>query len=202
MSWTDERVERLSTLWLEGRSASQIAAELGGGVSRNAVIGKVHRLGLSGRAVPPAAEAAPRVPDATEAEVPVEVLLVEAPGVVEAAPMPESTPAREVEAACAAPADRPEIRAAVSPAPMPEPIHFDLPALRPRDVLLPLSDRVTILELGASMCRWPIGDPTSAEFRFCGCRATGTLPYCQEHARLAFQPVADRRRPDRLIRIA
>ena len=49
MSWTEERVERLSRLWLEGRSASQIAGELGEGVTRNAVIGKVHRLGLSGR---------------------------------------------------------------------------------------------------------------------------------------------------------
>ncbi len=200
MSWTDERVERLSTLWLEGRSASQIAAELGGGVTRNAVIGKVHRLGLSGRALPPAADAAPRVPDAVEAEPRVEAPVAEA--VVDAAPAPEAVLAVEVEAACAAPVEIPEIRAAVPTAPVAEPIQFDLPALRAKDVVIPLSDRVTILELGASMCRWPIGDPTSAEFRFCGCRATGTLPYCQEHARLAFQPVADRRRPERLIRIA
>ena len=48
MSWTDERVELLRKLWTEGHSASQIAAQLGG-VTRNAVIGKVHRLGLSGR---------------------------------------------------------------------------------------------------------------------------------------------------------
>jgi GcrA cell cycle regulator len=51
MSWTDERVELLKRLWSEGLSASQIAAELGG-VTRNAVIGKVHRLSLSGRAKP------------------------------------------------------------------------------------------------------------------------------------------------------
>ena len=49
MSWTDERVELLKKLWSDGLSASQIAAELGG-ITRNAVIGKVHRLGLSGRA--------------------------------------------------------------------------------------------------------------------------------------------------------
>ena len=49
MSWTDERVELLKKLWADGLSASQIAAELGG-ITRNAVIGKVHRLGLSGRA--------------------------------------------------------------------------------------------------------------------------------------------------------
>src|SRR5437016_7824766 len=58
MSWTDERVELLKKLWADGLSASQIAAELGG-ITRNAVIGKVHRLGLSGRAKSPSS-AAPR----------------------------------------------------------------------------------------------------------------------------------------------
>jgi GcrA cell cycle regulator len=58
MSWTDERVETLKKLWADGHSASQIAAELGG-ITRNAVIGKVHRLGLSGRAKSPSS-AAPR----------------------------------------------------------------------------------------------------------------------------------------------
>src|SRR5450631_3300363 len=60
MSWTDERVELLRQLWLDGRSASQISAELGLGITRNAVIGKVHRLGLSGRAKS-ATPATPRV---------------------------------------------------------------------------------------------------------------------------------------------
>ena len=50
--WTEDRVGALKKLWLEGQSASQIAKQLGGGVTRNAVIGKVHRLGLSGRAAP------------------------------------------------------------------------------------------------------------------------------------------------------
>src|SRR5674476_385108 len=58
MSWTDERVALLTKLWADGLSASQIAAELGG-VTRNAVIGKVHRLGLSGRAKSPSS-ASPR----------------------------------------------------------------------------------------------------------------------------------------------
>ena len=58
MTWTDERVELLKKLWADGLSASQIAAELGG-ITRNAVIGKVHRLGLSGRAKSPSS-AAPR----------------------------------------------------------------------------------------------------------------------------------------------
>jgi GcrA cell cycle regulator len=62
MGWTDERVELLKKLWADGLSASQIAAELGG-ITRNAVIGKVHRLGLSGRAKTPATTAPrPRKP--------------------------------------------------------------------------------------------------------------------------------------------
>ena len=195
MSWTDERVERLSTMWLEGRSASQIAAELGEGVSRNAVIGKVHRLGLSGRAVPPAADAVPlRTRIAAPSEIRVDpVVPSEAPAA------PAEPTAMVVSLAVAHAVD--DVAAVLEATP--EPITIDLPALRVgKDVSIPVSDRVTILELSGSMCRWPIGDPTSAEFRFCGCRAVGTLPYCQEHARVAFQPVADRRRTDRMVRIA
>ncbi len=192
MSWTDERVERLSTLWLEGRSASQIATELGEGVSRNAVIGKVHRLGLSGRATPPATEAAPPRPR----DLPVPEPRIEITPVAAAYALP-------VEAPVESPAPQVVAEAAVARQPAPEPITFDLPVLRAKkESLIPVSDRVTILELNGSMCRWPIGDPTSAEFRFCGCRAMGTLPYCQDHARVAFQPVADRRRTERMIRIA
>ena len=210
MSWTEERVERLSTMWLEGRSASQIAAELGEGVSRNAVIGKVHRLGLSGRAVPPAADGAPP----RNREVPPPEPRLEAAAPLDPAPVETSEPvlaSAQVEDAAIHAID--DVAAVIDATP--EPIAFDLPALRATPRLrtapalraaqtsaLPISDRVTILELSGSMCRWPIGDPTSADFRFCGCRAVGTLPYCQDHARVAFQPVADRRRNERMIRIA
>ena len=173
MSWTEERVERLSRLWLEGRSASQIAAELGEGVTRNAVIGKVHRLGLSGR--DPAPVEAPQ-------------LRAKAPAAAEPIALP---PILE------------DVVSEIEVPPAPQPIAIDLQVLRTAsDVVIPLSDRVTILELGATMCRWPLGDPTSAEFRFCGCRSHSSLPYCAEHARVAFQPVADRRRVERMARIA
>ena len=173
MSWTEDRVERLSRLWVEGRSASQIAAELGEGVTRNAVIGKIHRLGLSGRDPVP----------------------VEAPQLRVKAPSP-------AEPIALAPVLE-EIVSEIEVPPTPQPIAIDLQVLRASsDVVIPLSDRVTILELGATMCRWPLGDPTSAEFRFCGCRSHSSLPYCAEHARVAFQPVADRRRVERMVRIA
>ena len=175
MSWTEERVERLSRLWLEGRSASQIAAELGENVTRNAVIGKVHRLGLSGRDLAPVEAPPLRV----KAALPAEAIALPLPPILE------------------------EVVADSDVAPTQQPIAIGRQALRAAsDVVIPLSDRVTILELGATMCRWPLGDPTSAEFRFCGCRAHSSLPYCAEHARVAFQPVADRRRVERMARIA
>ena len=65
MAWTDEIVEQLKQHWIDGKSASQIASLLGNGVTRNAVIGKVHRLGLAGRAKSPSASA--RVPGAWRA---------------------------------------------------------------------------------------------------------------------------------------
>ena len=151
--WTDDRVGALKKLWLEGQSASQIAKQLGGGVTRNAVIGKVHRLGLSGRATPsqPARTtfrpARPRpTPAATQAP---------------------SAP-RRIEAA------QPRPAAPAVPAPMP-----DLPGT------------ATVMTLGAHMCKWPIGDPSSREFSFCGRRASEGV-YCVEHARVAYQPQVKR----------
>ncbi len=151
--WTEDRVGALKKLWLEGQSASQIAKQLGGGVTRNAVIGKVHRLGLSGRAAPsqPARAtfrpARPRPAQPTQAP--------SAPRRIEAV-QPRAIPAPSV------------------PAPMP-----DLPGT------------ATVMTLGAHMCKWPIGDPSSNEFSFCGRRSSEGV-YCVEHARVAYQPQVKR----------
>ena len=146
MGWTDERVETLKKLWLDGLSASQIAKQLGG-VTRNAVIGKVHRLGLSGRA-------APSHPSRTTFKAP-------------RPPRPISMPQPRPRAI--------EPRAHAVPAPRPAP-YVELPGT------------ATVLTLGAHMCKWPIGDPSSEEFSFCGRRAGQEGPYCIEHARVAYQP--------------
>jgi GcrA cell cycle regulator len=172
MSWTDERVELLSRLWLEGRSASQIAAELGAGITRNAVIGKVHRLGLAGRPKPTApvpARAKPKlVPHAADERGKVEPLYT---GVVTPLPVPTKAYVAPVQQTAA-------------------------------EVVIPFSERVTIMDLRESSCRWPMGDPTSAEFRFCGARAgIGSGPYCAAHSQMAFQPAPERRR-DRVERYA
>ena len=148
--WTEDRVGTLKKLWLEGQSASQIAKALGGGVTRNAVIGKVHRLGLSGRATP-------SQPART-------TFRTTRPRPAAAAPQAPSAP-RRIEAAQPRPAAAPPV-----PAPMP-----DLPGT------------ATVMTLGAHMCKWPIGDPSSREFSFCGRRASEGV-YCVEHARVAYQP--------------
>ncbi len=172
MSWTDERVELLRQLWLDGKSASQISAQLGHGLTRNAVIGKVHRLGLAGRAkTPTPAAPAPRPASAPRAAT--RPAQSSGPAIHAAAPMRGNT-ALAVES---------------------EPLIETRPVfLDEEDVVVPMSLRVTIVELREAMCRWPLGDPSSQEFRYCGSPSSGTGPYCTHHSQLAYQPVQDRRR--------
>ena len=164
MSWTDERVELLRQLWLDGKSASQISTQLGHGVTRNAVIGKVHRLGLAGRAKTPSSAAAPRVASAPRMS-----------------PRPASGGARAA------------VRGATALALSAEPALDTRPVFQEDDVVVPMSLRVTIVDLKEAMCRWPLGDPTSSDFRYCGSPAASG-PYCAHHGKLAYQPVQDRRR--------
>ena len=171
MSWTDERVETLKRMWLDGKSASHIANELANGITRNAVIGKVHRLGLSGRAKAPnmpAPRARPPKP-ATGAN--------------------PNRPAMRGGSGGGGPVSRGATALAYMPeadvAPTPRPIE---------DVVIPMSERVTSLELRETMCRWPLGDPPTPEFRDCGATSPVGVSYCASHARIAYQPVQDRRR--------
>lgn len=172
--WTEDRVGALKKLWLEGQSASQIAKALGGGVTRNAVIGKVHRLGLSGRAAPsqPARTSFRTTrPSSSKAAS----AAAAAPAAAEAAPAPAPKPQapsapRRIEAV----APRPVMAAPAPSAPT--------VAQTPE-----LPGTATVLTLGAHMCKWPIGDPSSRDFSFCGRRASEGV-YCVEHARVAYQP--------------
>jgi len=171
MSWNDERVELLKKLWSEGLSASQIAGELGG-ITRNAVIGKVHRLGLSGRAKTAAPAARPRK---TRPEVP-------------ASRPTGSRPATHGNTALA-----PVLEDLVEEAPAPMPA--------PAGNVVPMGQRCTIMNLTEATCRWPIGEPGTDSFYFCGGRSVSGLPYCTHHARMAYQPTQDRRRDRRVARM-
>ena len=164
LPWTEERVEALKKLWSDGLSASQIAARLAGGVTRNAVIGKVHRLGLSGRAttsrVTTARPRRPRQPSH--------------PG----RPRPLPT--------AGATALKPQTYSKPAPLPEPEPEPLRL-------IDKPEGGRITILMLSDKTCKWPIGDPGSEEFCFCGHAPKDSMPYCDYHSRVAYQPMQDRR---------
>ena len=166
MAWTDEIIEQLKQHWMEGKSASQIAGLLGNGMTRNAVIGKVHRLGLAGRAKAPSSGAArPRAPPPPAHRVAGPRLNSAAPRIVRGATALAIAPQALAEV------DEPEFES----------------------VVVPMSLRVTIVELKESMCRWPLGDPADSEFRYCG-SPTASGPYCAYHAGLAYQPAQERRR--------
>lgn len=167
MTWTDERVELLKKLWSDGLSASRIAAEIGG-VTRNAVIGKVHRLGLSGRAkAAPSAGQRPR-----KVRSPAHVVRAVRPQVRGNTALAQALPAYVAESETE--------------------VHPDL-----AENVIPLGQRCSLLQLTAETCRWPIGDPGTPDFFFCGGKPVGDLPYCAYHARVAYQPVAERRREKR-----
>jgi GcrA cell cycle regulator len=165
VTWTDERVELLKKLWAEGHSASKIAGTLGA-ITRNAVIGKVHRLGLVGRAKSPSA----------------------------AAPRPRKAKPSGHVLRMARPAMRGNTALALA---------YDADAElepEPIDNVIPISQRRSILELTEATCHWPVGDPGTPDFFFCGGPTLTSLPYCAHHSRLAYQPANDRRRDRRLLR--
>lgn len=205
MSWTDERIETLKRLWSEGHSASQIAGELGG-VSRNAVIGKVHRLKLESRIKAPSGPAPVAAAPAAPAPVPAAVQATQpAPAAIRSAPVPIAASAQREAASVAAPrilqpassiasAQQPMARTMGATALKMEPELEPMPQERPSAEVVPISRNLTLVQLSERTCKWPIGDPLSPDFRFCGNHSGEGSPYCQYHARIAFQPASERRR--------
>jgi GcrA cell cycle regulator len=187
MAWNDERIAKLKQGWENGMTATQIAEMLGEGVTRNAVIGKAHRLGLQSRPSPvknaPEAAPAPRAAPAHRAAAPA------------AAPLPAAaTPPAPAAAAPDQPASppRPARPATDSPAPPAQPAR---PAAR---AALGKPARTTLLDLNDKVCKWPIGHPGDADFHFCGKPVQPGFPYCGEHCLVAYQaqmPRRDRPRP-------
>jgi len=213
MSWTDERVEILKRMWGEGQSASQIAKELGG-VTRNAVIGKVHRLGLSNRTQSSTrSEAAPAKAAAPSPAKPKErkpaakpVANTPKPPVAEPAPAPKSQPAPAAAKAAPspepapAPVARPPVpmRKPIVPAgqplpPQPSPNEISPEALASQREAEKQAKKLSLMELTERTCKWPIGDPATEEFWFCGLPVQSGKPYCEAHVNVAFQPMSSRR---------
>ena len=164
MAWTEDRVAILTKLWMEGLSAAQIAVKLGEGVTRNAVIGKVHRLKLSGRAKPASATHRTRTASRTGRH-----------SVSRRSGGGGSSRRRSISA--------PVIGAtALSPS-------LDVSALaarRAEEIYVPPEKRIGILGLTEKTCKWPIGDPLLEDFHFCGHDSEESGPYCKFHAKRAF----------------
>ncbi|WP_417807286.1 GcrA family cell cycle regulator [Thioclava sp.] len=191
MSWTDERVDLLKKMWSEGQSASQIAKELGG-VTRNAVIGKVHRLGLSNRAggaaEPAKPEAKPEKVEAKPAKPTPEIKPAEKPAPVTSAARPDPAPVQ-----ASSPARKAIIPAGQPLPPQPSANEIDPAALAKVGEVEKHAKKLGLMELTERTCKWPIGDPATEEFWFCGLPSQAGKPYCEAHVGVAFQPMSARR---------
>ena len=224
MSWTDERIATLKKMWEGGSTASQIADELGG-VSRNAVIGKAHRLGLKARPSPvkpndpkdkaaapakadkPAAKPAPKkaaaVARPTPRPTPPPHEADEQPEPASPPPPPRSeTPSQPL------PNPAPDMPRIVSVGPGgflrqgPGEQQAPIPPAPPRR-LVPakpspeIAGKTSLLDLSDKVCRWPMGHPGEPDFHFCGEAVNPGFPYCVEHCGRAYQAQLPRgvRRP-------
>lgn len=225
MSWTDERVDLLKKMWTEGQSASQIAKELGG-VTRNAVIGKVHRLGLSNRvggplgapaADPVATEAEPpraATPATADISTPADdadtahtaprmarpVAIETIPAALPAAEDSDIVDTVDDDADDAAPQRMPmsAARRAIIPAgqplpPQPSANEISPEALAKVNEVEKHAKKLTLMELTERTCKWPVGDPATPDFWFCGLPVQAGKPYCDAHVGVAFQPMSARR---------
>jgi len=207
MSWTDERIEQLRQMWTNGHTASQIAETLGG-VSRNAVIGKAHRLGLQSRPSPVKAgegeaEAAPAKP-AVERPAPAPKVAAPAPAPAEPKPAAATSPAVGSDAKPEAPA--PIVRS-IGPGGFqrqnPHEQQSPIPPAPPRRLVpakpsAEMADKTSLLDLNDRICKWPLGHPGEPDFHFCGNPVNPGFPYCLEHCSVAYQaqlPRRDRRPP-------
>ncbi|MCA3449670.1 MAG: GcrA cell cycle regulator [Rhodobacter sp.] len=195
MSWTDERVETLKKMWAEGQSASQIAKELGG-VTRNAVIGKVHRLGLSNRVGAGKAEEEEGDPVlATAAPLWADPPV---PPAAERGTELRATPDRTAPPAGGATITPLPTRKAIIPAGQPLPPQPSANEISP-EALASVREvekrarRLSLMELTERTCKWPIGDPATDDFWFCGLPTQAGKPYCDAHVGVAFQPMSARR---------
>jgi GcrA cell cycle regulator len=202
MSWTEERIERLKKMWHDGATASQIADELGG-VSRNAVIGKAHRLGLEQRpspvkpgeekekktaaAAPAAAKPAPKA-DAPVARGGAQHTVSQAP--TRRGPLPSEMQYRSI-----GPGGFVRQGPGDQQAPIPPAAPRRLVPAKPSPEV---ADKTSLLDLNDRICKWPIGHPGEPDFHFCGQPANPGFPYCVEHCGVAYQaqlPRRDRRPP-------
>ena len=202
MAWTEERVKKLTILWKSGNSASKIAIELGEGVSRNAVIGKIHRLGLSERGSKSNLSRAKKIDNKINDKnltSDLELKFPEPDNTIEV-----STPKKGKKRG-----RKPSIKnlnsndynsnlnsetnEKSSPDMGGADNELDKVALANMIEIEKKAKKLNLLELTEKTCKWPIGDPATAKFWFCGHPSEQGKPYCETHISIAFQPITTRR---------
>lgn len=168
MAWTDEMVDQLREMWREGLTTGEIGRRLG--VSKNSIVGKVHRLGLSGRPSPIKKKEDPNAPQEITATKPIKEKSKETP-------IKEKTETKPIIKAEKAPAKEPEHKEKeVASAPKTEvhaPSHHHY-------------GKTNLTELDNHTCRWPLGDPKDENFYFCGKKVRIGQTYCDEHSSIAY----------------
>ncbi|ANA12707.1 MULTISPECIES: GcrA family cell cycle regulator [Acetobacter] len=197
MEWTEEIIAQLKALWAEGLSTAEIGRRLS--ITKNAVVGKAHRLGLPPRPSPIRRNAKPKTAEKAET-----------PAAATPATAQTATPAQPVKQAEAAPVGETEKQTATPPTPARStppaataaPVAEEKPAKKeksaasskskPKAPLRSISDPEPQKRRGPSCC-WPIGDPGTPGFHFCGATPIPGKPYCEEHAQIAYVRLRDRR---------
>ena len=186
MAWSEERVAVLKKMWLDGNSASEIAKELGN-ITRNAVIGKVHRLGLSNRdtnAAKAGSSGSHSVKSVKRGRPPKVLNEIKKRGrpqkIKEHRDLPET-----ILASGASKRSNDNKLEVVS--------DLSEETLKTLHKVEMKSKKISLMELTERTCKWPIGDPATDAFWFCGHEAEPGKPYCKTHISIAFQPITQRR---------
>ena len=202
MAWTEERVKKLTLLWKSGNSASKIAVELGEGVSRNAVIGKIHRLGLSerGSGLSPkrTKKSSKHQSDKILTADKIQIDLKLDPNLEKSAKRKGKKRGR-----------KPSIKNLINNENTSDGIskindnllsesgelesEVDQVTLANMRKIEKTAKKLSLLELTEKTCKWPIGDPATSKFWFCGHPSEQGKPYCETHVSIAFQAVTTRR---------
>lgn len=165
MAWTDEMVEDLKKMWKEGMTTGEIGKKLG--VSKNSIVGKVHRLGLSGRPSP--------IKKKDEAD---SAASQSQASVKEKKPAPAKKPAASEK--------KTENQAAAKPAKTEKAPEKENKKKEAEQETYKRPEKVTVADLDNHTCRWPIGDPKDENFHFCGKRVKLGQTYCEEHSAVAY----------------
>ena len=193
MAWSEERVAVLKKMWLDGNSASEIAKELGN-ITRNAVIGKVHRLGLSNRdtsAAKVGSSGSHSVKSMKRGRPPKVLNESKKRGrpkkIKEHRDLPETSASKGKTIMASGASKRPNENKLEVVSDLSEETLKTLHKVEMK------SKKISLMELTERTCKWPIGDPATDAFWFCGHEAEPGKPYCKTHISIAFQPITQRR---------